>query len=208
MLSEWTTQRVYQHRPMLKKFQLLFSISRSNLIARRYFVVNGFDGALTMLGLLMGFYVSNEDVVTHMVFTACMGAAIALSVSGISSAYISESAEKKQELKELESAMIANLQDTAYGQAARSMPFIIAVVNGFAPLIFSLIIMTPLVLAQWSPELITYPIETSVVTAFILIFFLGIFIGNISDSFWLWAGLRALMIALITSLIIFLVGLI
>jgi len=193
---------------MIKQFQLLFSISRSNLIARRYFVVNGFDGALTMLGLLMGFYVSNDDVVLHMVITACMSAAIALSVSGISSAYISESAEKKQELKELEGAMIADLQDSAYGQAARFMPFIIAVVNGLAPLIFALIIMTPLWLAQCQPELITYPIETSVVVAFILIFFLGVFIGNISNSFWLWAGVRALLIALITSLFIFLISLI
>lgn len=188
---------------MLKQFQLLFSLSQSNLIARRYFVVNGFDGALTMLGLLMGFYVSNDDLALHVVITACMGAAIALSVSGISSAYISESAEKKQELKELETAMIADLRDSAHGQAARFMPFIVALVNGLAPLIFSLIIMMPLILAQWHPELITYPIETSVLFAFILIFFLGVFTGNISDSFWLWAGLRALLIALITSLLIY-----
>ena len=191
---------------MLKKFQLLFSISQSNLIARRYFVVNGFDGALTMLGLLIGFYVSNEDAALNMVITACMGAAIALSVSGVSSAYISESAEKKQELKELEGAMITDLQDSAHGQATRLMPFIIAVVNGFAPLIFALIIMMPLGLAQWQPELITYPIETSVLVAFILIFILGVFIGNISGSFWLWAGLRALLIALITSLLIYFIS--
>ena len=85
---------------MLKQFQLLLSISHSHLIARRYFVVNGFDGALTMLGLLMGFYISG-DVVLSVIITACMGTAIALAVSGISSAYISESAEKQQELKEL-----------------------------------------------------------------------------------------------------------
>ncbi len=188
---------------MFKTFQLLFSISRSKLIARRYFVVNGFDGALTMLGLLMGFYFSNDDIALNMVIAACMGAAIALSVSGVSSAYISESAEKKQELKELESAMIADLQDSAHGQATRLMPFIIALVNGLAPLIFSLIIMLPLFLSQWQFELITYPVETSVLLAFILIFLLGVFIGKISDSFWLFAGLRALLIALITSLLIY-----
>lgn len=187
---------------MLKRFQLLFRISRSNLIARRYFVVNGFDGALTMLGLLMGFYVSN-DVVLKMVVAACMGTAIALTVSGISSAYISESAEKKQELKELEDAMVSDLQESAHGQAARFMPFIVAVVNGMAPLVFALIIMMPLGLARWQPGLIPYPIETAVAVAFILIFFLGVFIGKISGSFWLWAGLRALLIALITSLLIY-----
>ncbi len=190
---------------MFKRFQLLFSISRSKLIARRYFVVNGFDGALTILGLLIGFSVNNGDVPLHTVITACMGASIALSISGLSSAYISESAEKKQELKELENAMIADLQNSAHGQASRFMPFIIAIVNGLAPLIFALLIMLPLGLAEWQPGLVTYPIETSVLVAFILIFFLGVFIGKISGSFWLWAGIRALLIALITSLLIYLV---
>lgn len=190
---------------MLKRFQLLFNISRSNLIARRYFVVNSFDGALTMLGLLMGFYVSNE-VMLPVIISACLGTAIALSISGISSAYISESAEKKQELKELEEAMIVDLQESAHGQAARFMPFIIATVNGMAPFIFALFIISPLWLAQRQSNLIPYPLESSVAVAFILIFFLGVFIGKISGSFWLWAGFRALLIALITSLLIYAIG--
>ena len=193
---------------MFKQFSLLFSISKSNRIARRYFVVNGFDGALTILGLLMGFYFNNETIVLHVVISACFGASVALSVSGISSAYISESAEKKHELEQLEGAMITDLQDSAHGQAARFMPFIIAIVNGFAPLIFALIIMMPLGMAQWQPELVSYPIETSMIVAFVLIFFLGVFIGNISNSFWLLAGLRALLIALVTTLIIYFVSLI
>jgi hypothetical protein len=36
----------------------LLRISRSHGILRRYFVVNGFDGALAMLGLMRGFLVS------------------------------------------------------------------------------------------------------------------------------------------------------
>ncbi|MCW9012954.1 MAG: hypothetical protein OQL06_04155 [Gammaproteobacteria bacterium] len=190
---------------MFKRFQLLLSISRSHLIVRRYFVVNGFDGAFTMLGLLMGFYVSDE-VVLSVVIAACMGTAIALAVSGISSAYISESAEKKHELKKLEDAMISDLQQSAHGQAARFMPFIVAVVNGLSPFIFALIIIMPLWLAHWYPGLIRYPIVAAAAVAFVLIFFLGVFIGKISDSFWLWAGLRALLIALITSLLIYLVS--
>ena len=192
---------------MLKRFRLLFSISRSHLIARRYFVVNGFDGALTMLGLLMGFYISS-DIVLPVVITACMGTAIALAVSGVSSAYISEAAEKKHELKKLEEAMIADLQESAHGQAARVMPFIVAVVNGMAPFLFAVIIMLPLFLARWQPELVPHPIETAGAVSLVMIFFLGVFIGKISDSFWLWSGLRALLIALITSLLIYLVGLV
>ena len=85
---------------MIEQLIWLLKITRSQVIARRYFVVNGFDGALTMLGLLVGFYVS-EDVRLPIVINACIGVAIALGMSGVSSAYISEAAEKQRELKEL-----------------------------------------------------------------------------------------------------------
>ena len=38
------------------KLALIVQLTRATGIARRYFVVNGFDGALTMLGMLVGFY--------------------------------------------------------------------------------------------------------------------------------------------------------
>ena len=40
------------------ELRLLVRISRTAGIARRYFVTNGFDGALTMLGLLVGLRVA------------------------------------------------------------------------------------------------------------------------------------------------------
>ena len=43
---------------ILKELGFLVRLSHARHIARRYFVVNGFDGALAMLGLNMGFYVS------------------------------------------------------------------------------------------------------------------------------------------------------
>jgi len=118
---------------MLKRLRLLLQISRSEKIARRYFVVNGFDGALTMLGLNIGFYVSGEQTLS-VIISACLGAAVALGVSGVSSAYISEVAERERELQELEGAMVRDLSDTAHGQASRYIPVFIALVNGLAPL--------------------------------------------------------------------------
>jgi hypothetical protein len=40
--------------------------------------------------------------------------------------------------------------------------------------------------------------------AFVMIFFLGVFLGNVSKTFWLWAGLRSLAIAVVTSALIYL----
>lgn len=184
---------------------LLIRLTQSYNIARRYFVVNGFDGALTMLGLLIGFYVSGQ-IVLPVVISVCLGAAVALGMSGMTSAYISEAAEKKHELKKLEDAMIADLGESAYGQAARLMPFFIAFINGLSPLVIALTIISPLALAHWLPQLVPYPIETATIFAFLIIFLLGVFLGRISGYFWLWSGLQTLLVAIITTLLIYLLS--
>jgi len=180
---------------------LLVALSHSRAIARRYFVTNGFDGALAMLGLTMGFHVGNT-VPLQTVFNACVGTAIALMMSGLSSAYVSEAAERKRELRELEQAMVTALDDTAHGRAARYAPWLIALVNGLAPFMMSMIIITPL----WF-DVLGHPwpipaLETAIVLAFVVIFLLGVFLGRISGVFWLWSALRTLLIAAVTALLV------
>jgi predicted membrane protein (TIGR00267 family) len=188
---------------MIKRLSLLLDLSRYHSIGRRYFVVNGFDGALTMLGILLGFY-QVGDTPIHMITSACLGAAIALGISGLSSAYISESAERQKELKELESAMATSLDESAHAQAARISPAIIALINGFSPLLLSLIIMLPLWFTEYESYLLFAPIELSIAVALGVIFCLGIFLGKISGEFWLISGLRTLLIALLTGAVILL----
>jgi predicted membrane protein (TIGR00267 family) len=190
---------------MLAQLRFLLHLTHGHRIARRYFVTNGFDGALTMLGLTTGFY-SAQGVATPVVISACMGAAVALTVSGLASAYVSESAEREKELKELENAVVSDLQDTAHGQAARWVPVVIAIVNGLAPLLIALFIMLPLWLSQAGVNLPLTALESSMVLAFVALFLLGAFLGTVSGRFWLWSGLRTLLIALFTAVIILFVG--
>ena len=72
---------------LLDQIKFLLRITDTHDIVRRYFVVNGFDGALAMLGLIVGFIVSTPVEISTTI-NACLGAAIALGASGISSAYI------------------------------------------------------------------------------------------------------------------------
>lgn len=190
---------------LFRQIGFLLHITRSSGIARRYFVVNGFDGALTMLGLITGFYVA-DDVALEVVISACLGAGIALGISGVASAYVSEAAERKKALDELERAMVADLEETAHGKAARLVPFLIAVVNGFSPFTFSLLIISPLWLAQRGPWYFLYPLEAAICLAFAVIFFLGIFLGKISGTFWLWSGIKTSLIALGTMILILMLG--
>jgi len=180
----------------------ILNIARAQSIARRYFVVNGFDGALTMMGIIMGFYASGEARVT-VVVGACVGAAVALGVSGVTSAYISESAERTRELQALEEAMITDLGQSLYGRARRLVPAVIAIINGAAPLLISLFIIIPLWVAMLTGDSQFPALEASLAVALAVIFLLGVFLGRISGMFWLLSGLRTLLVALLTGGLIY-----
>ena len=180
-------------------------LTRSHRIARRYFVVNGFDGALAMLGLVMGFYVT-DTASLEVAITACMATAVALGVSGLSSAYISESAERRRALKSLDEAMAGeSLEESSHGKAARLIPFYVAAVNGLAPFFTALIIIFPLWLAK-AVVLPFSPFAAGAVMATILLFLYGVYLGTISGDFWLWSGVRTLLIAAATAGLILLLG--
>ncbi len=183
--------------------QLFFILYRGRKIARRYLVTNGFDGTLTMLGLMTGFYVSGTKDL-GVAINACLGAAIALFVSGFFSAYLSEKAERKQELQEFEQALLVDLEESRYGEASRYLPFFIASVNGLSPLFFSLLIISPLFLSFYGVEWPFSPFLVAIITALLCIFLLGVYLGKISRQFWLWAGLRTVLIAMILVAVILL----
>lgn len=180
----------------------LLRITHSQDILRRYFVVNGFDGALTMLGLLIGFMVSPPTQLS-VVIGVCLGAAIALGMSGISSAYVSESAERKRALKQLEGAMIADLADSAHGRAARWVPLFTALVNGAAPVVMSLLILLPLWLANAGLSLPLPPLTSAAAIALLLVFLLGVYLGHIAGVSWLRSGIQTLLLAVATAGLIF-----
>ena len=186
---------------LLQQIKFILRITRSHDIVRRYFVVNGFDGALTMLGLIMGFLFSSRTELS-VIMNVCVGAAIALGMSGMSSAYVSEYAERKHDLDQLEKAMISDLQESAHGDAARGVPLLIALVNGLAPLVISFLILTPLFLALNGIPLPASPLYLAIFVALLLIFLLGVFLGRVAGISWLRSGTQTLIVASITSILI------
>lgn len=186
------------------KFFLLH-IKRAKAIARRYFVTNGFDGVLTMLGMMTGFQMSGM-IDLQVAISACIGVSVALFVSGLCSAYLSEKAEREKELHEMEQALVSDLEGSYYGEASRFLPIFVALVNGLSPLLFSLLILMPILIAEHGYYLPLPPFISSIVVALICIFLLGVFIGRISKQFWLWSGIRTLIIALFTVAVIVIFG--
>mgnify|MGYP007051344162 CR=1 len=67
--------------------------------------------------------------------------------------YVSEVAERRMALLDLERAMMTGLEQSAHGRAARWVPLLIGLVNGLAPLLISLLIIAPLWLAEAGVDL-------------------------------------------------------
>lgn len=179
----------------------LLKVSNSQVITRRYIVTNGFDAIFTMLGLNMGFYVSGE-VTVELACYGSFGAGVALTMSGLTSAYISEAAERNKYLKELEQAMVAKLHGTSQGQVAQFIPIWVALINGLFPLLIISFITAPLwlTLSQWF--IFPLPIVSTIALSLLSLFMLGIYAGSISGTAKLWSGVRTLLIGITIAIIV------
>ena len=97
---------------MFKKIKIYNEITHFSLIARRYAVNNFYDGMLTILGILLGFFmfiIYNPEITSIesiLVILPSLGTSISMFMSGISGSYLSERAEQKKKKRELDKAMV------------------------------------------------------------------------------------------------------
>jgi len=84
------------------------------------------------------------------------------------------------------------------------VPLLIALVNGFAPLAISLLILIPLMAANAGFALPVSPLYVAVAIALLLIFLLGVFLGSIAGVSWLRSGIQTLFVAILTAALIYL----
>ena len=121
-------------RKRIERFREYLEVSRAHEIARRLFVMNAFDGALTIMGVVIGAHFSGVTD-PRVVIVAGIGGSVAMGISGISGAYLAERAERKRDLKKLETAMLQRLDGTQFARASEFASFVIAFVDGISPAI-------------------------------------------------------------------------
>jgi len=146
-------------------------------IARRYFVKNGFDGSMTMLGIIVGAWIVNVTR-PEIVVTAGLGACLAMGISGVSGAYMTERAERKRDLKKLESAMMTKLDDSVITDATTFVSFYAAVVDGGSPILTSLVSLSPFFLVLYGLVAIENAYMSSIVVTLVTLFMLGMYLGK------------------------------
>jgi predicted membrane protein (TIGR00267 family) len=165
---------------------------RADEIARRYFVLNAFDGALTTIGLVMGAYFAGVAS-ARVVLVAGLGANVAMGLSGAWGAYMSESAERTRAIKELERAMFAPLEDSVIGRASRTAVVFIALLDALSPIATSFVCLSPLFLSAYGVLPLGTAVGLAFLTAAFILFMLGIFLGRVSKTnVWLHGGVMIL----------------
>ncbi len=172
-------------------------------IARRYFVINAFDGSLTTLGVLAGAWAGGVKQAAT-VISLILATAVSIGVSGFYGSYQVERAERDRALRELEESTLTSMQDTDLASASRYATVFVAGIDGLSPLVASLIIMIPFFFAP--PLSVTATYFTAGAVAFAELFLLGVFLGRVGrERLWL-AGLKLVLAGIVALAISLLLG--
>ena len=174
-------------------------------IARRYFVKNGFDGSMTMLGIIVGAWVVNVTQ-PEIIVTAGLGACLAMGISGLSGAYLTEKAERKRELNNLENAMMTKLNDSVITDATTFVSFYAAIVDGGSPILTALVSLSPFFLALYGILAVENAYISSLIVTLVTLFMLGIYLGKIAKENALLYGIQTLVAGVATITIALLLG--
>ncbi len=171
-------------------------------IARRALANNSFDGVLTMIGILTGNYLAGiRDSAT--VVRIGLAASISIGISGLCGAYLAESAERNRELAQLERVSLTDLDGTKLSRAAHVAVAIVSVVDGLSPLLSSLFVLLPFLLAPVIDNiLVSYALALAI--GLVSLFGLGAFLGHISERSLLGYGLRTVVAGIVAVAINFL----
>jgi predicted membrane protein (TIGR00267 family) len=185
----------------LREYDKLANISE---IARRYFAMNAFDGVLTIIGVLMGNLVAGVNS-AQIVLSTGLTTSVAMGISGLWGAYLTESAERKRDLDELSRVTLTDLTDTRIGRASRAAIFIVAIVDGFSPFMAALVVLLPFFLAGNFEDL-TWAYYTSLGLALLTLFSLGLFLGHISRGRMIVYGFKTVLAGVVSIAISFFLG--
>jgi predicted membrane protein (TIGR00267 family) len=184
---------------------MYIQITEMGPIARRYFVKNGFDGSMTMLGIIVGAWVV-QVTEPEIIVTAGLGACLAMGISGISGAYMTERAERKRDLKNLETAMMTKLNDSVINDATTFVSFYAALVDGGSPILTALISLSPFFLLLHNIIPVQNAYIYSLAVTLVTLFMLGIYLGKIAKENALLYGFQTVAAGVATVVIAMMLG--
>lgn len=183
-------------------------MSGGDRISRRYFVMNSFDGLVTILGVIVGALTTNVANPATIIGIG-IGTAIGMMISGFAGTFMAEKAERDLDIKRLKQAMLVkSLDNTIYIKVYRITILWVSFINAISPFISAVIILSPQVLALYGILDPLTAIYYSIIMIFLFLFILGVYLSRITGRNPIINGIILLLVGIGTSiLIIFILGL-
>lgn len=198
-LVRWSS--ILEFLDEIKNYNQIVGITE---IARRYFTMNAFDGILTTIGVLAGNYLAGVRDLSIPIRIG-IATSIAMGISGLWGAYLTETAERQRELSELEKVSLIDQSGTSIGRASRFAVIVVAIVDGLAPALAAMIVLIPLFLDPVIQNpVLSYALAGG--TALLCLFGLGLFLGKISEANLIGFGIKTLLAGIVAIAINFLLG--
>jgi len=188
----------------LKKVRFQFKLTKSGAIVRRYFVIGAFDGALTILGVILGAYVGegidHPELARQLIIGAGLAGGIALAVSSTVGAYEAERVEHQLSHQHLEKAMLRPVEGDRKGAMKVSIS-VSAIVHGVAPLLAAFVPLVPFFFMGLHEAVVT-----AIAMTLSFLFILGAYMGSLIKEMLVYTGLRFVIAGLGTAIILILLG--
>ena len=190
---------------LLLNLRTNLQISKGDEIARRYFVMNGFDGALTTLGIILGVYFVDQ-LNAKIIISAGIGAGFAMGVSGAWGAFMAERAERIRNKKELEKALFTELDNSVITRASTTAIIVVSIVDALSPVLTTLLSLSPFFLSLFGIIDIVFATWLAIIINLSTLFFLGLFLGKVSKSNILINGILMVGAGGFTAMILYLIS--
>ncbi len=212
-------------RKTLKNWRQYGKLSDLGEIARRKFFNNCFDGALTCAGIVSGIFIifigSGTILFTPQnVLITGLATTLAIGISGLWGAFLSEEAERKKKVYDMKKDMAMveeptelkngeekknekNNDKTLLEKAENFATIVASLVDGGAPAVGSILPLIPFFFG--TTLTISHFIFSYVILAGLLVY-LGIFLGNISGGGKVRYALHLVTAGVVTLLVSLLLG--
>jgi len=195
----------------IKKFREYSDITDLSSLSRRYFVIGTFDGALTILALVIGAYAGSAVVhetefvesLGTFIFATGFAMGIGLGISSFFGAYESERIERRIELHELERQMLTKMNGTIHEDATKFAILWSSFIHGISPMIAAWVPIIPFLFMD-----VHSAIFASIIISFSILFVTGMYLGRVAKRNMFASGLRFLVIGIITAVICQFIGVI
>ncbi|MEM2740517.1 MAG: hypothetical protein QXQ29_06940 [Candidatus Bathyarchaeia archaeon] len=199
------SDRLMGFMEVLNHIKVYLKIADAEGILRRYAVMNGFDGAMATLGIIIGSMIFGDIPLGYIIHTV-LGADLAMFISGVWSVFLIERAERARYMKRLEKALFRRLDGSLIERAHTVASVIVALMDGASPILASLASITPIIVGiplSLSRELC---LIMSLICNLTILFILGVILGYVSRDRLLLHGIIMLSAGLVAVAIALIVG--